>query len=388
MITLSLIFVGSLLALAALAAPAVRLLPVRYTCGMGGVASLAAGMCVALLTMQAIAADQDDAPTAADRPPAPVRIADAPRANDAPPTPPAAESPEEPPAAADSAATLEPAAKSDDAASDATLPQVVKRDQEDAEENAIVEALSPAPQAEQAERDSATPPAESPVELEPGVESGEPPVLAELPPAAPPSDDTPQELSSPLMTDLQIPDNRPEWVYREPQADGDSMLVSVSSGIQDNDLDARRELDGKLVEAVSEYARKHLGRENASYFLNFSPEEIRAQFVAEELVDQPRYGETIMSEAHALLRMDGDAQQHIAARWEEAVARNRLLQVAGGAALLLLMLSMAFSYFRVDAATKGYYSGRLQMAMAVAILALLAGGVMLAGKYDLWMWLL
>ena len=54
----------------------------------------------------------------------------------------------------------------------------------------------------------------------------------------------------------------------------------------------------------------------------------------------------------------------------------RRLGLFAGAALLLL--ASVFGYFRLDNATRGYYTGRLQFMTAAAILAVVGAGAVLA----------
>ena len=41
----------------------------------------------------------------------------------------------------------------------------------------------------------------------------------------------------------------------------------------------------------------------------------------------------------------------------------------------VLLLALMFGYFKLDTATKGYYTGRLQMGLAAAILAVVVAVV-------------
>ena len=91
-----------------------------------------------------------------------------------------------------------------------------------------------------------------------------------------------------------------------------------------------------------------------------------------------------MNQAHALLVFDRPFVRELNDRWHRIKALVRLLQVGLGAAVVLLLLSTVFAYFRLDTATKGYYTGRLQIMAAVAILALAAAGVLMA-QWIPWM---
>ena len=91
-----------------------------------------------------------------------------------------------------------------------------------------------------------------------------------------------------------------------------------------------------------------------------------------------------MHQVHALLEFGPDFRQKITQQWTDWTAYYRLLQtglIAGGA---LLFLGTVFSYFRLDTATRGYYTGRLQFMTAAAILAIVGSGAVLA-RWIYWL---
>ena len=51
---------------------------------------------------------------------------------------------------------------------------------------------------------------------------------------------------------------------------------------------------------------------------------------------------------------------------------------------VLLLVGSIFSYFRLDNATRGYYTGRLQFLMAAAILAIVGAGA-LVSRWIVWL---
>jgi hypothetical protein len=85
-----------------------------------------------------------------------------------------------------------------------------------------------------------------------------------------------------------------------------------------------------------------------------------------------------MNQVHAQLAFDDQFREEIEARWSEIRSRSRLLQTGMGASIVLLMLGSLYGYFRLDTATRGYYTRRLQFGTAAAILALVAASVLLA----------
>jgi hypothetical protein len=50
----------------------------------------------------------------------------------------------------------------------------------------------------------------------------------------------------------------------------------------------------------------------------------------------------------------------------------------------LLLIGSIFSYFRLDNATRGYYTGRLQFMTAASILAVIGGGIF-AARWIHWL---
>ena len=57
---------------------------------------------------------------------------------------------------------------------------------------------------------------------------------------------------------------------------------------------------------------------------------------------------------------------------------SRLAHVGLAVVAVLAGLGAVFTYLRLDTATKGYYSGRLQIATATVILGLVVLGVLVA----------
>jgi len=85
-----------------------------------------------------------------------------------------------------------------------------------------------------------------------------------------------------------------------------------------------------------------------------------------------------MHENFALLEFSPEFRSELDRRWAKVRATSRLAQtglVSGGA---LFLLASVFGYFRLDNATRGYYTGRLQFMTAAAILAVIGAGAVLA----------
>ena len=81
-----------------------------------------------------------------------------------------------------------------------------------------------------------------------------------------------------------------------------------------------------------------------------------------------------MHSSYAQLRFDETFRDQTAMQWTHVKAKHRLIHTGllGGGVLGLLVT--VFGYFRLDHATRGFYTGRLQFVAGAAILALVLAG--------------
>ena len=190
-------------------------------------------------------------------------------------------------------------------------------------------------------------------------------------------------LNSPPLTnaeDVIIPPGRPAWVESKPVREGANHTFAVKSDPFKKDSDARAALDEQLEKETAAYIAETLGSKLAPQFIRFDAGTIRTELVREnvyhETIESPTVGS--MEQYHALITFPQGFQDRIRHEWDQVKAKWRLAQlglVAGGA---ILLLATVFGYFRVDNATRGYYTGRLQFLSAAAILAIVGAGVVLA----------
>jgi hypothetical protein len=183
-----------------------------------------------------------------------------------------------------------------------------------------------------------------------------------------------------------IPPGRPEWVEAEPILAGSLHTVAVSSGPFARNADCSRALDRQLVEATGDYIAEQLGSELAPQLLRYDARTIKERFLRSGNV----YHEIItvsvgpMHQSHALLEFGPDFREEIERRWASVTATSRLSQVGLFAGGMLLLLGSVFSYFRLDNATRGYYTGRLQFLTAAAILAVVGAGALIS-RWITWL---
>ena len=284
------------------------------------------------------------------------------------------------------------------AAQDVAAQNVVAADQ-DAEDSTTTSANEPARQTSQ------TPEKEHDAEVSDDAEQPEPP--ATPPPASPPPESKAASNGEAAVGTLAVEPvarvkyltKRPDWVGKKPFREGDIDKLPVASGYEVRQQSADRALLDALKQHFDRYINEHVGSKYAATLVGYSIHETRDggdrifQLVIddrffqigknpfEELVEF-EFG--VMHQSHLLVSIDGDVRSEIDRRWREIRATSRLLQTALGAGVVLMLLGTVFGYFKLDTATRGYYTGRLQFGTAATILALVAVCVLLA-KWIHWM---
>jgi hypothetical protein len=207
-------------------------------------------------------------------------------------------------------------------------------------------------------------------------------------PAPSPSPSSDPVLEVPPTTEVIIPPGRPSWVDQDPQTNSAGVhTIPVMGGPFQRHTDALRDLDAKLVSETGRYIADHVGSELAPSFLSYDAAAIRRQLVKpeniyEEKIISPTTGD--MYQIHALVEIDQSFRDQLDHQWQQVRATSRLTQLGLFAGAGLLLIGSIFSYFRLDNATRGYYTGRLQFMTAAAILAVIGGGVF-AARWIHWL---
>lgn len=209
--------------------------------------------------------------------------------------------------------------------------------------------------------------------------------VAEAPTPNPPAAAEPVIESSPEYTVL-IPPGRPIWVEAPSKLSGAEQTVSVSSGPFSRHSDATHALDRELVKATEEYIADYLGSQVAPRFLRYDAKTIKRRFVKPENTYEEMITVSIgpMHQVHARLDFGPEFRTELDRSWDRVRATSRLTQTGLFSGAALLLLGSVFGYFRLDNATRGYYTGRLQFMTAAAILAIVGAGVF-AARWITWM---
>ena len=183
---------------------------------------------------------------------------------------------------------------------------------------------------------------------------------------------------------IVIPAGRPEWVkVAKSDLTGPVHKIYVTSDPYKLPRDAQHALEEAMKRATDEYVADQLNSPLAAKFVPYSLDAIEDRFVKQT------YNETInfesvglMEQRHALLEFGPGFRDELRHHWAGRIAESRLYQVGLGAGAALLLLASVFGYFRLDNATRGYYTGRLQFMTAAAILAIVALGAAAAFRFT------
>ena len=183
-----------------------------------------------------------------------------------------------------------------------------------------------------------------------------------------------------------IPPGRPDWVEAPPMHVGEVHTTPVSSGPFARAQDCWHEFDSQIVKATDEYIAEHLGESFATQFIHYDARTIRTRFLKPENIYHEQIVVSIgpMHQVHGLLEFKPELRNELDQRWAQVTRYSRVTQVGLGSFALLALLSVVFGYFRLDNATRGYYTGRLQFLTAAAILAIVGVGVV-AARWVVWM---
>lgn len=187
---------------------------------------------------------------------------------------------------------------------------------------------------------------------------------------------------------------RPTWVDSQPERVGDVYRVPVSSGPQEKLGECGPALEQELKKAVVVFIDEYFGRSAAG---KLRPSDVIAYdlgYIQKQLVKPghtfeeklqlsfgPMYQTQVLLEfgpafCKELDGRRGELERHV----RETAMAHRLRGLALGFGAVLCLLSVVFAYFRLDTATRGYYTGRLQFLAATAILSVIVAGAVLASR--------
>lgn len=232
-------------------------------------------------------------------------------------------------------------------------------------------------------------PAKAPTE-KPAAEKPASELPTPEPPAASPAPE--KKADEPLNTPIGetsrvvIPPGRPSWVEKPPVFEAGVQKIAVKSEPFARQDDALAALNAKLLLQTEDFIVQHLHDARARTLVRVDLNTIREKLIPAG----NRYDEQIevsigpMYQSHALLEFGPEFQGEITQRWNALREESRLLQLGLVVCSIMLFVSVAFGYLRVDHATQGRQSSRLQFMAAAAILLIVGSGAAVA---RFWPWL-
>jgi hypothetical protein len=176
-----------------------------------------------------------------------------------------------------------------------------------------------------------------------------------------------------------LPSEPPPWINMAAFNIDDTVYRPVASGPYATRDECRRALAEAMKRAVDEYVDEYHGRPEAAGYVDIDLAYIKTHLRRGDVYQerlQASFGPMIQQ--HALLEFRRDFREEIERRWNQAKVTSRLAHVGLAAVAILAGLATIFAYLRLDTATKGYYSGRLQIAAGAVILGLVALGILTA----------
>lgn len=167
----------------------------------------------------------------------------------------------------------------------------------------------------------------------------------------------------------------PEWVLKGDYEAGNHDYRLVTAGPSYRLRDCEKELNALLIQTTNEYIDDWL-EPGASKYVEFDLRYVKNHL----LVDGKRFSQLReyqvgpMHSSYAQLDFDQSFREQTSEQWRNVKAKHRLIHTGliGGSVLALLVT--VFGYFRLDHATRGLHTGRLQFLAGAAILTLVLSG--------------
>ena len=205
-----------------------------------------------------------------------------------------------------------------------------------------------------------------------------------IPPGAPPE---------PIL-EADLP--RPEWVDQSPGRQGTTNEFIVRSDPKATLEECYQSLSKQVLGAFREYAEA----EFEDHFSAYQTPDLKLEGLVQRWWQATQTGDAAMEiwwephhsptpelpemvNVYARFKIDSDYREQLQDLWRWEVTKDRIGLTSGIAALLVSVLGTLFAYLRLDTATQGYYTRRLQAAALAVILALVGMGYLLIGNAPL-----
>lgn len=165
---------------------------------------------------------------------------------------------------------------------------------------------------------------------------------------------------------------RPAWMDGPMGRVGNVYRTTVKVGPSFSRTECEQQLPDALRLAVRIYTDHFLGDGKGQYVNDLDMSYIRNHLVRGEWEERRQTTFETMITLHELLEFDSEANEVIEASYKQSVVMGRLGYTTMGGGAILGLLTILFGYLKLDTLTRGYYTGRLRLTAATAILALAA----------------
>jgi hypothetical protein len=163
------------------------------------------------------------------------------------------------------------------------------------------------------------------------------------------------------------PAPRPKWLDEPTGLVNGVYYRTVVAGPYATRAACEEAMPAELNAAVDQFVDSYLGP-GASQIVHLPLSYIKDEIAKQEYEETYSASFGPMKNLHRQLAFDRKVCEVLKQRYHNALAEVRMKEFAIGAGGVLLLLGTMFSYLKLDTATRGYYTGRLRLATALAIL--------------------
>ncbi|HEX5444735.1 MAG TPA: hypothetical protein VFW87_12930 [Pirellulales bacterium] len=163
----------------------------------------------------------------------------------------------------------------------------------------------------------------------------------------------------------------PAWVYSGAGLVGDVYQMPITVGPYATREECDTEQAKALDDALHRYVCLFLGEDGAET-LQVPGLYVRRHIVRTQIEEHRETSVGPMIYRHTLLAFGPAEQQHIEEIYKQSLVARRLKFAGIGAAGVFGLLATVFGYLKLDTLSRGYYTGHLQAAAALAITGLAA----------------
>jgi hypothetical protein len=178
---------------------------------------------------------------------------------------------------------------------------------------------------------------------------------------------------------------KPDWIVNGTYKDGQTQYIVVSSDPQLSPLDVEKQLNLLMEKVVSDHIDQaiHAG---AGKVTGLDASTIREKWMVPGHIHKELCPIDLGSFycGHVQLKLDTELYEIADLNWNRHLKKQRLFQIGLFSGSTLLILAVTFCYFRIDNASQGLYTGRLQIFSILCLLGVIAASVFLGRQIQWW----